>query len=70
MNKLQQKRLRSVARACARAKMPSITALDEFERVFLEEALLYHGDNRSATARALGLSRQGLYKKLDRHGIE
>jgi DNA-binding NtrC family response regulator len=39
------------------------------EKEMLEEALRAHNDNRTATAKALGLSRVGLYKKLRRFGI-
>ncbi|MGH9336355.1 MAG: sigma-54 interaction domain-containing protein, partial [Vicinamibacteria bacterium] len=40
-----------------------------FERGVLKEALATHGGNRTHAARALGISRQGLYRKLKRHGI-
>jgi DNA-binding NtrC family response regulator len=39
------------------------------EREFLEQALQEHGNNRTRTAQALGLSRVGLYKKLRRLGL-
>ena len=39
------------------------------EKEMLQEALRAHDNNRTATARALGLSRVGLYKKLRRLGI-
>ena len=39
------------------------------EREMLIEALRAHNDNRTATAKALGLSRVGLYKKLRRFGL-
>ena len=35
----------------------------------LEKALGENGQNRTATAKALGLSRVGLYKKMKRHGL-
>ena len=41
----------------------------DFEKQLLATSLAEHGGNRSATARALGLSRQGLYKKIKRLGI-
>ncbi len=39
------------------------------EKEMLKEALRAHDNNRTATAKALGLSRVGLYKKLRRLGI-
>ncbi len=39
------------------------------EREILEQALAAHGQNRTRTAAALGLSRVGLYKKLKRLGL-
>jgi len=39
------------------------------ERDLLAEALAAHGYKRSATARALGISRVGLYKKLKKYGM-
>ena len=43
--------------------------LYESEKQFLVAALDAHSNNRSATARALGISRVGLYKKLRRLGL-
>ncbi len=39
------------------------------EREFLMETLRAHNHNRAATARALGISRTALYKKLHRFGL-
>ncbi len=39
------------------------------EREMLEEALRANGNNRTKTARALGISRVGLYKKMQRLGM-
>jgi DNA-binding NtrC family response regulator len=48
-------------------------ALDEavggYEKKLLIEALSAHGNNQVQTAKALGLSRQGLIKKMKRYGI-
>ena len=41
----------------------------ESERQLLQSALEAHNNNRSATAKALGVSRAGLYKKMNRLGI-
>ena len=39
------------------------------EREFVQETLRAHNNNRAATARALGISRSALYKKLNRLGL-
>jgi DNA-binding NtrC family response regulator len=39
------------------------------EREMIEDALRMHNQRRAATARALGLSRVGLYKKMKRYGM-
>ena len=44
-------------------------AVDAFERAFLTAALERHGGNLSAAARALGLHRQSLQKKLKQLGL-
>ncbi len=43
--------------------------LDEAERLLIQRALGRHGGNVSEAARALGLSRSALYRRLERHGI-
>ncbi len=42
---------------------------DLIERLCIEAALAYTGDNRASAAEVLGLSRQSLYSKLHRHGL-
>jgi DNA-binding NtrC family response regulator len=42
---------------------------DVIERLCIEAALKFTGDNRAAAAEMLGLSRQSLYAKLRRHGL-
>ncbi|MGQ0672650.1 MAG: transcriptional regulator PpsR [Hyphomicrobium sp.] len=42
---------------------------DMIERLCIEAALELTGDNRASAAEMLGLSRQGLYSKLRRHGL-
>jgi transcriptional regulator with PAS, ATPase and Fis domain len=49
---------------------PLRDSLARFEAFCLRRALEHHGGRRAETARKLGLTREGLYKKLKRHGIE
>lgn len=43
---------------------------DAAERVVIEHTLRREGNNRAAAARALGLARSSLYRKLQQHGID
>ncbi|MGE0354158.1 MAG: sigma-54-dependent transcriptional regulator [Gemmatimonadales bacterium] len=43
--------------------------LEEVERVLIQKALARHEGNVSLAARALGLSRSALYRRLQRHGL-
>jgi DNA-binding NtrC family response regulator len=43
--------------------------LDQVERIMIERALAQHQGNISRVARALGLSRTALYRRLERHGF-
>jgi transcriptional regulator with PAS, ATPase and Fis domain len=43
--------------------------VDLVERQILEDALRSHAGNKTRTAKALGLSRYGFLKKLDKHGL-
>ena len=45
-------------------------AVSELEIQMIEDALKRHNGNISRTARELGLTRRGLYLKLERYGIE
>jgi len=45
-------------------------AQEDLERRMIRQALLRHEGNRSASARSLGLSRQGLLKKIQRLELE
>jgi DNA-binding NtrC family response regulator len=44
-------------------------ALAEVERRMISDALRRHGGNISRAARELGLTRRGLYLKLERHEL-
>jgi transcriptional regulator with PAS, ATPase and Fis domain len=43
--------------------------IEALERREIQEALEKHNNNRTHAAQALGLSRQGLLKKLERYGL-
>ena len=43
---------------------------DIIERLCIEAALQLNGDNRAGAAEMLGLSRQSLYIKLHRYGLQ
>jgi DNA-binding NtrC family response regulator len=43
--------------------------LDDVERVTIEKALARHDGNIAQAAIALGLSRQGLYRRMSKHGL-
>jgi transcriptional regulator of acetoin/glycerol metabolism len=43
--------------------------LDEVERELIRRALKRHDGNVSEAAKALGLSRSALYRRLERHGL-
>ena len=50
------------------ARLDRLT-LDEVERELIRRALKRHDGNVSEAARALGLSRSALYRRLERHGL-
>ena len=43
--------------------------LEEVERLLIRKALERHGGNVSQAAKALGLSRSALYRRLQQHGL-
>ncbi len=43
--------------------------LEEVERVLIRKALERHGGNVSQAAKALGLSRSALYRRLQHYGL-
>jgi transcriptional regulator with PAS, ATPase and Fis domain len=52
------------------ASAPLTESLARAEAWILRNALAHHDGRRAATARALGITREGLYKKMRRLGIE
>ncbi|MEG8128933.1 helix-turn-helix domain-containing protein, partial [Xanthomonas hortorum pv. gardneri] len=57
-------------RAVAADDMPGRVALDQAERLVLQQQLERHRWNVSRTADALGISRNTLYRKLRKHGLD
>jgi two-component system response regulator HupR/HoxA len=45
-------------------------AVAELEKKMINESMRRHGGNISRVARELGLTRRGLYLKLDRYGLD
>lgn len=44
-------------------------SIEELERLHVRAALRFHGGNRAAAARTLGIARTTLYEKLQRYGL-
>jgi DNA-binding NtrC family response regulator len=60
----------AVRRAAADTRAARRTVpLDALERAAIAEALARHGGNVAKVARALGLSRPTLYRRMERHGL-
>jgi len=51
------------------AKGPLKGMMEEIEKEILREALAEHDNNKSQTAKTLGITREGLHKKLKNYGI-
>jgi transcriptional regulator with GAF, ATPase, and Fis domain len=65
-------RIRNIEGILDRIKPPRGTLKDQIEHIekwLLIEALREHGGNKSATAKTLGITREGLHKKLKGYGI-
>jgi transcriptional regulator of acetoin/glycerol metabolism len=45
-------------------------SLEEVERHLIQRTLRRHGGNVSHAAKALGLSRSAMYRRLQKHGLE
>ena len=43
--------------------------IEQVEKWVLLEALKEHGNNKSQTAKTLGITREGLHKKLSKFGM-
>ena len=54
--------------AAAPPRLEDMT-LEEVERYLIEQALARHGGNVSQAAKALGLSRSALYRRLQHYGL-
>jgi DNA-binding NtrC family response regulator len=61
--------VQAVAAAAPAASAPLGVSLEESERVMIEAALRRHHHNVSHAAAALGLSRQALYRRMERYGL-
>jgi DNA-binding NtrC family response regulator len=61
--------VQAVAAAIPAAAAPLGVSLEESERVMIESALRRHHHNVSHAAAALGLSRQALYRRMERYGL-
>jgi len=48
---------------------PKVDVADERRAQIIQAALAAHGGRRQATARALGINRTTLYKKMRKHGL-
>jgi transcriptional regulator with PAS, ATPase and Fis domain len=65
-------RIRNVEGVLDKIRPPRGTLKDMMEHIekwLLIEALREHGNNKSATAKTLGITREGLHKKLKGYGI-
>ncbi len=65
-------RIRNVENLLDKIRPPRGTLKDMIEHIekwLLIEALREHGGNKSATAKTLGITREGLHKKLKGYGI-
>jgi DNA-binding NtrC family response regulator len=61
--------VQAVAATAPAAAAPLGVSLEESERVMIEAALRRHHHNVSHAAAALGLSRQALYRRMERYGL-
>ncbi len=55
--------------AAATQKTNEASTLEENERVFIQQALHQHQGNITQTAKALGITRTALYRRLEKYGL-
>jgi len=60
---------REASAASGRDASPSQLTLEQAERRMIEHSLAQHDGNISQVAKALGLSRAALYRRLEKHGL-
>jgi Nif-specific regulatory protein len=65
----QIRKVESLVGRIAPKKGPLKDQMEEVERWLLTEALREHGGNKTKTAEALGITREGLHKKLGKYGL-
>jgi Nif-specific regulatory protein len=65
----QIRKVESLVGRIAPKKGPLKDQMEEVERWLLTEALREHGGNKTKTAEALGITREGLHKKLSKYGL-
>ena len=71
---LLSQKIRQIEEVAALAGVPRTEGnlkkmMDQVERHLVSEALRAHGNNKTNAARALGITREGLHKKLKQLGI-
>jgi DNA-binding NtrC family response regulator len=69
MPQIQAEDLALIAPASGRTPVLSDTSLETLEREAIRHALARHDGNVSLAAKALGLSRSALYRRLQRYGL-
>jgi len=71
---IEEELLSSEIRGCVSRPIPDrwdySQAKAEFEKKFLKEALRHFNYHRAKTAAAIGLTRQGLFRLIKKHGLE
>jgi len=51
-------------------RVPVTSSVDDAEKELIRASLIHHGGNRAQAARALGLGRKTLYRKIEEYGLE
>jgi transcriptional regulator with GAF, ATPase, and Fis domain len=63
------RKLQGLVERSGAAKGPLREMMDSVEKYLLKQALREHGQNKTSAAKALGITREGLHKKLRQFGI-